>query len=173
MTIICAMALTLRFQPNQQFPNCCQCIFNVSQKGSSDVSHVLSPWWGLKKRNADHAWNPGNTYITCTRGPLLWYRGISSYPFVNMTRVLVLNTKSADWFKVKKKPQPGRKPQICFLLCRLPEIPGTTHSISPSSYVSVSTGWFEVALSSYSTQNKNCSCCHPGSSETGFQWLLR
>lgn len=53
------------------------------------------------------------------------------------------------------------------------QIPGTTHSISALSYVSVSTGWFEVALSSYSIQNKNCSCCHAGSSETGFQWLLR
>lgn len=30
MTTISAMALKLSFQQNKQFPNCCQCIFNIN-----------------------------------------------------------------------------------------------------------------------------------------------
>lgn len=145
-----------------KFPNCCWCSFDVWHNGSNGMSHVLSLWLGSEKRNADHAWNTGNTYITFTRVPLLLsvgYSGISqASPIWEWDQSApVLNVESTDYFKAKEKRKTKHlceKAQICFSRCRLPDISSITHSISPSSYLNTSIAWFEVVPSSYSQQNK-------------------
>lgn len=47
-----------------------------------------------------------------------------------------------------------KRAQIFFSLCILPKISSITYNISPLSYLNISTGQFEVVLSSYSEQDK-------------------